>query len=349
MRAKKFSCFIIALVSLFVFSCKKQTETIDDSSYQTARLTEILPLQVGKTITYQTDSLVFTNFNRNTEIHSYIERDTIDGQFTDGLGRSSYRVTRFLQDTGATRPWFTAGSFFITPTANTVEITENNLRFVKLALPLQLNVPWKGNLYLPDEPFGSLYNFNNDESMYKWDYSYTNLNDVFNYNGTPINNVVTVTGIDNSSLVDTVTATTTQVAIAGKTAIYLRGTVTDSIRITATPPTTGLPTLTIYNRSNQPVTLDGIAIPAGQGRTYEYVNGKWTFGTKDQNGNRIDVLTSELPYGSRDLLVDKYAKDIGIVYQEFTMWEYQYKFSSNNGDDGTKNGFGVKRRMINHN
>ncbi|MGZ3837799.1 MAG: hypothetical protein ACXVBI_04495 [Flavisolibacter sp.] len=349
MRAN-ISCRIgIAFLTLMLFSCTKKTETIDSYPFQTERLTELLPLEVGKTFTYRTDSTVFTNFNRNTEIHSYLERDTVDGKFLDGMGRTSFRVTRFLQDSSGGQPWFNAGVFFITPTANTVEISENNLRFVKLTLPMQAGATWKGNLYLPDEPFGSLYNFNNDMSMYKWDYHYTSLQDVFNYQGTPLTGIVTVTGVDNSSLVDTVTVTGNQVSLKELPAVYLRGSATDTIVLTATPPLTGGPTLTVYNRTNQPAKLDGIAVPAGQGRTYELVSGKWTFGSKDQYGNRIDILTSELPYGSRDLMVDQYAKGIGLVYQEFTMWEYQFKFSSTGGDDGTKTGFGVKRRMINHN
>ena len=348
MRANLTYCFSIAILTITIFSCKKESEVLDGHDYETARLTEVLPLQVGKTITYQTDSLVFTNFNRNEEIHSYIEKDTIDDQFLDAMGRTSYRVTRFMQDINGTKPRFSSGTFFITPTASTVEINDNNLRFVKLALPLRQGTTWNGNLYLPDEPYSTMYNFSNDNRMDIWAYTYSKVNDVFTYNSTALNNVVTVTGIDYSNLADTVTVAENAVNVSGKTTVYLRGTATDSIRVSASTPTPNTSILALYNRTNQPLTLNGIAVPAGQGRTYEFVNGNWTYGTKDNNGNRIDVLNPELPFGSRSLMIDKYAPGIGLVYQEYVLWEYQYKISNGN-DDGTKTGFGVKRRMINHN
>ena len=98
MRALLFRFLTASLVILTLFSCKKETTTVDGYDYQTARLTEIFPLQTGKYITYRTDSTVFTNFGRDTEIHSYQEKHIIDSQFTDNLGNISYRVYRYLTD-----------------------------------------------------------------------------------------------------------------------------------------------------------------------------------------------------------------------------------------------------------
>jgi hypothetical protein len=352
MRANLFRCLGTILITVSFFSCKKETETetIDDYAYKTERLAELIPLQVGKSITYQTDSTIFTNFGRDVEVHSYIERDTIDGMFTDGMGRTSYRITRFLQDLSKSKPAFSNGTYFVTPTSNTVEVNENNFRFVKVTIPVKQDATWKGNLYLRTDPYEDMFKFTNylNIEMDKWDYAYTNLNDVFNYNGASLTGVVTVTGVNNSNYADTVTVTSSQANLSGKTTVYLRGIAPDKITITANAPTGNVTTLAVYNRTNQAAVLDGIEVPAGQGRTYEYAGGKWTFGSKDQNGNRIDVLYSELPYGTSNLLVEKYAKGIGLVYQELIMWEYQYKMT-NNADDGYKTGFAIKRRMINHN
>ncbi len=46
-------------------------------------------------------------------------------------------------------------------------------------------------------------------------------------------------------------------------------------------------------------------------------------------------------------LQDNYAKGIGLVYQQFIMWEYQPPNGSNT--TGSKTGFGVKRSIIDHN
>jgi hypothetical protein len=52
-------------------------------------------------------------------------------------------------------------------------------------------------------------------------------------------------------------------------------------------------------------------------------------------------------YATRTLSVERYAKGLGLVFQEFIMWEYQPPTGP--GTTGYKVGFGVKRSMIDHN
>ncbi len=261
MRANLFRCLGIVLFSVFFFSCKKETETIDDFAHQTERLTELLPLQPGKYIIYRLDSIVFVNFAANQEIHYYQEKQLIDAQITDNLGRPSYRVLRFLRDTAGTESWRSAGSYFITPTAKTIEIIENNLRKVKLATPVQQDLSWKGNQYLPTKPYHGFYNFSNDNAIANWEYSFSSVDETMVLNGTTINNVFTVSQVDESQ---------------------------------NTP----------FDSSNPP------------------------------------------SYASRTFAEDKYAKGIGLVYQELIMWEYQ----ANLGNPTPYFiGFGIKRSMIDHN
>jgi len=51
-------------------------------------------------------------------------------------------------------------------------------------------------------------------------------------------------------------------------------------------------------------------------------------------------------FGSRSLSVEKYAKDIGLVYRDYILWEYQ---PPANGVSGFYAGFGIKMWMIDHN
>src|SRR5688500_9829083 len=125
MRANFLRCFGIALVTLSLLGCSKETGTITSEP-----LSEYLPLHSGKYITYRLDSTVFTNFGRNEEVRYFEEKHVVDAQVTDNLGRTSYRIFRFLRDTlgGA---WSSAGTYYITPTAQTMEVIENNFRVVK--------------------------------------------------------------------------------------------------------------------------------------------------------------------------------------------------------------------------
>lgn len=330
------------MILLFMYSCKKQ-----NSDFTSDQLSDYISPKPGNYIIYRLDSTVFTNFGRTTEIHSYLEKQLVDAQITDGMGRPSYRILRYLQDTAQTQAWAPAGSFMITVNSKTIEVIEDNLRFVKLAYPISKGFSWKGNEYLPDLPYGAFYSFNNDAAMAAWNYTYVNLNDTFTYNGSPLSNVINVTAIDNPNYADTINVTSTIAQLDNHSLFYIKGTANDTIIISAPKPSDPNFKLSLYNRSNQPIKLGSIAVPMGEGRNYQYNNGQWTFGDLDNNGNRIDTLYSDLPYGSMDRSIDKYAKHIGLVYQEYIMWEYQPIYGSN--DDGYKNGFGVIRRMINHN
>ena len=39
-------------------------------------------------------------------------------------------------------------------------------------LPIRNGFSWKGNRYLPNDPYGSLHNFSNDDNMEDWDFYY---------------------------------------------------------------------------------------------------------------------------------------------------------------------------------
>lgn len=252
---------LVLLFAAVLFSgCEKETEIL-----QPETLTDYLPAQPGKYITYQLDSTIFTNFGTATTIRSYQEKNEVDALMTDNLGRSSYRVFRFLRDVAGMQAWRPAGTYLITPTDNTIEVLENNLRYVKLTSPVKQDNSWRGNRFLPAEPYKDRYQFSNDDyqegdkSFPNWKYTYTGVNDTFAFKGQKITPVVTV--------------------------------------------------LHIADSVNAPVTQ-----PAA--------------------------------YGYRNHAVNKFAKGIGLVYEELTMWEYQ---PNPGGSGGYRTGFGVKRSMIDHN
>ena len=261
MRSKQLN-FITTILACFIFfGCKQTTE-----EFKSAPLSDYLPLQVGKYITYRLDSTVFTNFGTITEVHSFQEKQIVDAKITDALGRDSYRILRFTRDTAGTQPWAPAGSYSITPTDKTIEVIENNLRFVKLVMPVTQDNTWKGNRYLPDEAFSSSYTFNNDFGMDDWDYTYTSTGGSLTVKGQTYNDVLTVDGIDD-----------------------------------------------VFNTNNENTTT--VTNPS----VIAYVN----------------------------YLQDNYAKGLGLIYQQFIMWEYQPPNGVN--PTGSKVGFGIKRSIIDHN
>jgi hypothetical protein len=193
----KLSVFL--LIVFVIFSCKK-TEVIDDNDFQTERLTELMiPLQPGKYITYRVDSTVFTNFGRNTEIHKYQVKHVVDAMVTDNLDRPSFRIFRYITDSAATQPWQANGSYFITVLNDQVELIEDNLRVIKLHIPVRNGNKWPGNNHLAQDPYGALYGFSNDDNMAAWEFSFDgDMQSSVTIQGKTYNDVYTVLEDDES-------------------------------------------------------------------------------------------------------------------------------------------------------
>ena len=194
MRINSQILIIFSVLLLISFSsCKKVTE-----DFKTETISDIVPLAVGKYITYRLDSTVFTNLGRNEETHRYQVKHIVDAQVTDNLGRPGFRILRFLRDLVGTQPWVPNGTYFIIPFADQVEVVEDNLRFIKLHLPFTINSKWKGNKYLSDDPYASIYTFSNDDNMNDWDYKIDQFDVSTSIGAQPVSNVYTVFQIDES-------------------------------------------------------------------------------------------------------------------------------------------------------
>jgi len=167
----------------------------------TEPVSDYLPLAVGKYITYRVDSLVpNVLFNATLDIHSYQIKHVVDAEVTDNLGRPSYRIFRFKRNADGSGPWETAGSYFITPLTNQVELVETNLRYIKLREPIREGFSWRGNAYLPVSPFQALgYNMTVANSMGTWDYTYDLFEPITQINGQTYNDVWTVEQADEGT------------------------------------------------------------------------------------------------------------------------------------------------------
>ena len=254
---KKIPGYTLILSALIIFNaCNKQ-----DASVNTTQLIEYMPLQTGKYIHYRLDSMRFIDFGQRDTTVSYDAKDIVDGELTDNLGRQTFRVIRYLRDISSTNEedYIAKLTYFVTPTRESVELQEENLKFQKLRLPVNEGFNWHGNSSLPTTPYFENYQFSNDEDIDVWDYTYMNVNEPMTINGNTFDSTVTV--------------------------------------------------LQVADSSNVPIEFpDGLAY-----RNY------WT---------------------------ETYAKNIGLIYKEVVMWEYQ---PPNSGNPGFRSGFGIKMSIIDHN
>ena len=125
------------------------------------------PMHLGNYIIYRMDSLKYFNVGSKETVISYLAKEIVEDSITDNLGRPSYRVTRYLSDTNGTSPWVPSIAYMVTPLKTSVEVVENNLRFIKLVTPVQDGITWNGNAYIDTKSDYSQFQY-----MDGWNYTY---------------------------------------------------------------------------------------------------------------------------------------------------------------------------------
>ncbi len=162
----------LVIISAVIFSaCKKETEYLNSP-----QMSEFVPLEVGKYITYDLDSLIYINFGtKDTTIH-YQVKHLVAGTLTDNLGRPGYRIIRYIRK-NASESWQPDNTFEAVNTGKSYEFIENNMRFIKLMEPIKNNFSWKGNKYIQILPSSDGSTSYPDFSyLDDWDYTYEDVN-----------------------------------------------------------------------------------------------------------------------------------------------------------------------------
>jgi hypothetical protein len=192
----------VLLLLLLLGSCKRSTE-----GFETLQPDELLPLATGKYITYRLDSLVFISSGKLAVTKRYQVRHVVDGKTTDNLNRPTWRINIFQNDSLASGPWVLKGAYFVTPLEKSIEVIENNLRVIKIQLPVKEGFTWRGNSYLPDRPYSDIYATSIDENMDLWDFTYESINQAERIGTSDVPDVTTILHIDEARNVPMVTDT----------------------------------------------------------------------------------------------------------------------------------------------
>lgn len=169
---------ILIGILLIIASCKKDDPVKVDVGYG------YFPAEVGSWIIYDVDSTEWDDFNypAASEVipHRYQIKEVIESIFTDAEGREALRWVRYKRDT-VTDPWVIKDVWMANKTASTVEMVEENERFVRLIFPVSLSKFWNGNsTNMQDE----------------WDYQYTEVDAAKTVGGLSFDSTLTVTQIE---------------------------------------------------------------------------------------------------------------------------------------------------------
>ena len=168
-------------MALFFTSCKKENEILFPTT-----INDYYPLEIGKYINYDLDSTLFVTFGTVRKVVSYQAQDRVTDSLSDNLGRTSFRIDRYIRK-DATMPWVYNTTFLVTNTGKSIEMVENNLRYIKLAFPLNQDFSWKGNTFINTTSLEPDIRY-----LDNWDYIYDSVNVPLMLNGVGIDSTLKV-------------------------------------------------------------------------------------------------------------------------------------------------------------
>ena len=138
--------YLLFVSMLFIFSCKKNsTETLPDVGYDYA------PYKLGSYIIYDIDSTVYDDFFKTVTVFKYRIKEKLEEPFIDNQGRNATKLIRYIKKYNPNKSydqmeWDIKDVWNCIKTQKTYEVVEENLRFIKLNFPIEVNKKWEGNI-----------------------------------------------------------------------------------------------------------------------------------------------------------------------------------------------------------
>ena len=155
---------ILVAATLFMAACNKKTAVVNDE-----KIESYWPLQTGKYITYQLDSLVYINFGKKDTTISYQVKYETDELMNETASEKTYRVLRYIRKS-SNQSWTPEAAFAATQTNNQIRFLENGLMFIKLQSPVKNGFSWKGNALIETSSANSLVRY-----LDNWTYIYASV------------------------------------------------------------------------------------------------------------------------------------------------------------------------------
>lgn len=178
MKIKTIGLLILIIV---LVGCEKQTIDLNFESIE-----NYFPIKRGSAITYRYDSTSYTGTNNAKSTNTYYVRDVLDSSITDNLGKTNFLFKRSIRNKLDTTKWELLTTYRVTIDSNTIYLTENNLRFIKLVTPIREGYSWDGNSFINTNENTGLDFFEG------WEYTYGKPNETIIINTIPFVSSLTV-------------------------------------------------------------------------------------------------------------------------------------------------------------
>lgn len=183
--------FFVSLIYVLILSSCTKSDVLSSS----IKAVNYYPVSTGKVWIYRLDSTNIPAFGTSLITNSYHIKDSVGSSFIDNTGRQSWVVYRFITDTLEQNMWQSLSSYYVTPTANDVEVVDdNNLRFIKLTTPVRAGYVWQGNTYIDTRSATTSYQYFDG-----WNYMYTSVGSPYSTLSGIIDSSVTIFQRDETS------------------------------------------------------------------------------------------------------------------------------------------------------
>lgn len=176
-------------LGVFMSSCGREIEDYPAVDYA------YFPLETGKYVIYQVDSISYDEFNCSVDSVRVQLRELITAKDTDGEGNTYYRTERYYRKTDSD-PWQFKNVWVSQIVDFQAHRVEDNQRYIKLAFPVVDQKKWDGIIYVRRDTLvavkGGAIDFYKD-----WDeFKYTSVGAQEIINGKTYDEVLTVEQVD---------------------------------------------------------------------------------------------------------------------------------------------------------
>jgi hypothetical protein len=170
---KRIGLFILLVPMLFAIGfvgCKKSGDGVKFNLG-----TGYFPLQKGSYVTYDVDSILWIDTSGLQIEKTYQLQYVIKDTFTDAGKNLQYVFYSYRKDANTKGAWVPNDVFYVSVSDTGYVETKDELRYIKLLMPIETGTNWDGNRLIPihDAEFSYFAN---------WTYSYQNIDQAY-FNG----------------------------------------------------------------------------------------------------------------------------------------------------------------------
>lgn len=140
--------YLIFILIISCFACGKHEIILPEPTDVTQ--SDYFPLQLGKYVIYQTDSILYDIAPGGSTLRDTVSaqiKEQISDTLRDNTGALVYRIERYERRQNSD-PWVFLDAFTAGRNAGQAFRNEQNWRYLKLIFPMNVHTEWDGNLWI---------------------------------------------------------------------------------------------------------------------------------------------------------------------------------------------------------